>query len=53
VIEGAEGRLGATLRTMRIEKAQEIARRIYNLAAKLESSPVPGYCIAVNAGDPP
>lgn len=37
MIEGAEGRLGATLRTMRIEKAQEIARRIYDLAAKLET----------------
>jgi hypothetical protein len=38
VVERVEGRLGATLRTMRIEKAQEIARRIYELAAKLEAA---------------
>jgi hypothetical protein len=31
-----EGRINATLRTMRIAKAEEIARRIYELADKVQ-----------------
>lgn len=38
-VQESTGRLGATLRYMRIEKAVEIAEQIYNLHARLR-----GYC---------
>ncbi len=38
VVKGFEGRIGATLRTMRLKKAQEIARRICRLADQLEDA---------------
>jgi len=35
VVEGVEGRIGATLATMRYEKAEEIARRLVRLSDEL------------------